>query len=74
MQVILDGDFYTYSAIENMANQFSEYITVEVSHAEGIVLQMNVHDAYKLQRNVIINTFLNNVLELSIQEHLEDER
>ncbi|ELN2736077.1 hypothetical protein RJ495_003432 [Pluralibacter gergoviae] len=74
MKVILDGDFYTYSAIENMANQFSEYITVEVSHAEGIVLQMNVHDAYKLQRNVIINTFLNNVLELSIQEHLEDER
>ena len=74
MKVILDGDFYTYSAIENMANQFSEYITVEVSPADGIVLQMNVHDAYKLQRNVIINTFLNNALELSIQEHLEDER
>lgn len=74
MKVILDDDFYTYSTIENMASQFSEYITVEVSLAEGIVLQMNVHDAYKLQRNVIINTFLNNVLELSIQEHLEDER
>ena len=74
MKVILDGDFYTYSAIENMAIQFSEYITVEGSLAEGIVLHMNVHDAYKLQRNVIINTFLNNILELSIQEHLEDER
>lgn len=68
MQITLDMDFYTLHAIEEMAAQFTEYLSVTVLVKEAIQLNFTVKATYILDSAEIINIFLNNTLLLSIQE------
>ncbi|WP_133461674.1 hypothetical protein [Scandinavium goeteborgense] len=73
MKMTLDPDFYTHTAIENMKVQFSEYMSVEVDAIQALSLTLVVSDPCLAHAPTIINTFLNNILELSIQEIVSHE-
>lgn len=73
MKMVLDPDFYTLAAIENMVEQFSAYMSVESGADDGLCLTMTPAEGLQAEGTIIINTFLNNILELSIQERLINE-
>lgn len=70
MEIILDTDFYTPHAIDTMADQFTEYLSVTMLIKESVQLKLTVTAEYIIDSSEIINTFLNNTLLLSIQEKL----
>lgn len=74
MQINLDPDFYTQHAIEEMASLFADYLSVSARNGGGMLLDFSVTKAHDLESAVIINTFLNNALILSIQEKFNHER
>ncbi|EOQ48171.1 hypothetical protein WC7_02410 [Citrobacter sp. KTE151] len=74
MLIKLDPDFYTPESICNMARQFSDYMSVEFDANEEICLKMSVKAEHQPESVLIINTFLNNILELSIQDMMSNER
>jgi hypothetical protein len=73
MKLTLDPEIYTLTAIENMVEQFAAYMNVDVQIENGLSLTMTVTEPHQADRTVIIHSFLNNILELSIQEQLNDE-
>lgn len=73
MKLTLDPEIYTQTAIENMVEQFSAYMHVDVLVDNGLNLTMAVTESHQADSAVIIHSFLNNILELSIQEQLNDE-
>ena len=68
MLIKLDPDFYTQHAIADMVQQFSEYMNVKFYISEEVNLTIDVKDGCQEESTLIINTFLNNILELSIQD------
>lgn len=74
MLIKLDPIFYTLESIHNMSKQFSDYMRVELSANEEICLKMSVKEEHQSESVLIINTFLNNILELSIQDMMSNER
>ncbi|WP_315707924.1 hypothetical protein [Brenneria uluponensis] len=74
MQIILDSDFYTQHAVEEMAVLFADYLSVTAQTGDAMLLNFTVAEAHLLEKAEIINTFLNNVLMLSIQEKFNHER
>lgn len=74
MRITLDSGFYTHSALSNMAQQFSDFMSVEYVVGEEITVTMSVKEEHQAERTLIINTFLNNILELSIQDIMNHER
>lgn len=73
MRIILDAEFYTQEALSNMAQQFSEFMSAEYTVGEEIALMMTVKEECQAENTLIINTFLNNILELSIQGIMNNE-
>jgi hypothetical protein len=74
MIIKLDPLFYTQGAIENIAQQFNEYLSVEFTIKETFCLRMNINEEYLSDAPLIINTFLTNILDLSIQDIMHNER
>ncbi|CAM8252298.1 hypothetical protein L370_03337 [Enterobacter sp. MGH 24] len=74
MIIKLDPHFYTQSAVENVAQQFNDYLSVEFTIKEAFCLRMNINEAYLSDAPLIINTFLTNILDLSIQDIMHNER
>lgn len=72
MKITLASDFYTHSAIEKITNQFSEYIIVNWIFDNEIHLDLQIKDEFSPQSKKIINSFLNNILDLSIQEKFKN--
>lgn len=73
MRITLDPGFYTQTALSNMAHQFSSFMSVEWSAGTEISLTMNVKEEHQADSSLIVNTFLNNILELSIQDIMNNE-
>lgn len=73
MKIILDSDFYTQHAIEKMTELYSDYLLVKSRRGNGFILDLIVKKEHLIRRSEIINTFLNNSLELSIQEKFNYE-
>lgn len=73
MRIILDAEFYTQEALSNMAQQFSGFMSTEYTIGEEISLTMTVKEECQAENALIINTFLNNILELSIQGIMNNE-
>ncbi|EWG71932.1 hypothetical protein FHW31_001157 [Enterobacter asburiae] len=73
MIIKLDPLFYTQSAIENIAQQFNEYLSVEFTIKEAFCLRINTNEEYLSDAHLIINTFLTNILDLSIQDIMHNE-
>lgn len=74
MQMKLDPEFYSYTALSDMAQQFSDFMSVEYVIGEEMSLTMSVKEEHQAESAMIINTFLNNILELSIQDTMSNER
>lgn len=74
MRINLDPEFYTQAAVSNMTQQFSDFMRVEYGAGEGMLLTMSVKEEHQAESALIINTFLNNILELSIQDIMNNER
>jgi hypothetical protein len=74
MIIKLDPHFYTQSAVENVAQQFNDYLSVKFTIKEAFCLRMNIHKEYLSDAPLIINTFLTNILDLSIQDIMHNER
>ena len=74
MIIKLDPHFYTQGAIENIAQQFNDYLSVEFTIKEAFCLRMNINEEYLSDAPLIINTFLTNILDLSIQDIMHNER
>lgn len=74
MIIKLDPQFYTQDAIENIAQQFNDYLSVEFTINEAFCLRMNINEEYLSDASLIINTFLTNILDLSIQDIMHNER
>ena len=74
MIIKLDQQFYTQDAIENIAQQFNDYLSVEFTINEAFCLRMNINEEYLSDASLIINTFLTNILDLSIQDIMHNER
>lgn len=73
MLMKLDPDFYAQHAIADMVQQFSEYMNVKFYISEEVNLTIDVKDGFQEESTLIINTFLNNILELSIQDSMNNE-
>ncbi|WP_413722969.1 hypothetical protein [Sodalis sp. RH23] len=73
MQMILDSDFYTQHAIDEMASLFADYLSITAQAGDGMLLNFTVTNAHVQESAEIINTFLNNALMLSIQERFNHE-
>lgn len=74
MIIKLDPLFYTQDAIDNMVQQFTDYLSVECTINEAICLRMNISEEYLSDAPLIINTLLTNILDLSIQDTMNNER
>lgn len=74
MKITLDPEFYSLEAVADMTQQFSDFMRVESVVGEEMLLIMNVKQEYGEERSQIINAFLNNILELSIQDIMNNER
>lgn len=74
MKITLDPEFYSLEAVADMTQQFSDFMRVESVAGEEMLLIMNVKQEYNEERSQIINAFLNNILELSIQDIMNNER
>ncbi|MDW2643564.1 hypothetical protein RYZ59_08200 [Citrobacter sp. HN-141] len=74
MKITLDPEFYSLEAVADMTQQFSDFMRVESVVGEEMLLIMNVKQEYDEERSQIINAFLNNILELSIQDIMNNER
>lgn len=73
MKITLDAGFYTRTALATMTQQFVDFMRVECATGKDISLTMSVNEEYLAESSMIINTFLNNILELSIQEVMNNE-
>lgn len=73
MKIQLAVNFYTQESIENMLEQFSDYLKGSCTFDNEIHLNLCVSDAFQGQQMEIINSFLNNILELSVQEKIKNE-
>ena len=73
MKIQLAPNFYTKPSIETMLEQFSEYLTGSCTLAEEMHLELNVRDEFCTHSVEIINSFLNNILELTIQDVMINE-
>ncbi|MFS2225082.1 hypothetical protein [Pantoea sp. B65] len=73
MQIMLDSDFYTQHAVEEMASLFADYLSVTAQTGDAMLLNVTVTEEHHHDSTEIINTFLNNVLMLSIQEQFNHE-
>ena len=73
MRITLDPVFYTQTALSSMAPQFSSFMSVEWSAGTEISLTMSVKEEHQADSSLIVNTFLNNILELSIQDIMNNE-
>ncbi|MDK4746326.1 hypothetical protein QOY93_13305 [Leclercia adecarboxylata] len=74
MKITLDAGFYTRTALSAMTEQFVEFMRVECSTGEDMSLTLSVKEEYLTESSATIHTFLNNILELSIQEVMNNER
>ena len=74
MKITLDPEFYSLEAVADMTQRFSDFMRVESVVGEEMLLIMNVKQEYDEERSQIINAFLNNILELSIQDIMNNER
>ena len=74
MIIKLDPLFYTQSSIENIAQQFNEYLSVEFTIKEAFCLRISINKKYLSDAPLIMNTFLTNILDLSIQDIMHNER
>ena len=74
MKITLAPEFYSLEAVADMTQQFSDFMRVESVVGEEMLLIMNVKQEYDEERSQIINAFLNNILELSIQDIMNNER
>lgn len=74
MKIKLDHGFYTLAALSDMAQQFSNFMSVEYVVGEEMFLTMRVKEENQAESALIIHTFLNNILELSIQDIMKNER
>lgn len=74
MIIQLDPHFYTQGAIDNIAQQFNDYLSVEFTINEAFCLRMTINDEYLSDAPLIFNTFLTNFLDLSIQDIMHNER
>lgn len=74
MRINLDPEFYTQAAILNMTQQFSDFMHIECVAGKEMSLTMSVREEHQAESALIINTFLNNILELSIQDIMNNER
>lgn len=74
MMIQLDPQFYSQGAIDLMVQQFTEFLSVECTIHEAICLRINVNDKYHSDAPLIINTLLNNILDLSVQDIMNNER
>lgn len=70
MNIILAPEYYTQHAINEMLNQFSDYLSVQMTVKNEIHLDVKVADEYLKDEKEIVSAFLNGALELSIQELL----
>ncbi|OAT19768.1 hypothetical protein M979_1080 [Buttiauxella noackiae ATCC 51607] len=73
MNIQLASNIYSLPAIENMLEQFSDYLEGHCVFNGELDLQLNVRDEFRSDYAEIINSFLNNILDLSIQEKLNHE-
>ncbi len=73
MKIQLASSFYTQVSIENMLEQFSDYLTGNYVFDDTLHLNLYVRDEFHSHQAEIINSFLNNILELSIQEKIKNE-
>jgi len=73
MKIKLASDIYTTNAIVDMAGQFSSYLHVAISSRDDIEIELTVVADGKVDQAEVINTFMNNILELSILERLNHE-
>lgn len=73
MKIQLAPDFYARTSIENMLEQFSEYLTGKCTWDDQIHMELNVRDQFCAHSVEIINSFLNNILELTIQDVMTNE-
>lgn len=74
MIIKLDPHFYTQGAIENITQQFNDYLSAEFTIKEAFCLRININKEYLSDAPLIINTFLTNILDLSIQDIMHNER
>ncbi len=74
MKITLDPEYYTREAIANMASQFSDYMVVDFYSDKSLCLALRVRDEHLQSSTLIMNTFLNNILELSIQDRMNHGR
>jgi hypothetical protein len=74
MIIKLDPHFYTQGAIENITQQFNDYLSVEFTIKEAFCLRININKEHLSDAPLIINTFLTNILDLSIQDIMHNER
>lgn len=73
MKIQLASSFYTQASIENMLEQFSDYLSGDYLFNDELHLNLYVRDEFYSHRAEIINSFLNNILELSVQEKIKHE-
>lgn len=74
MTIDLDADFYALTVIKTMAEQFSDYMEIEyIVKENNISIEMIINQQFQNDQGMIINTFMNNVFELSIQEKMNNE-
>lgn len=73
MKIKLDPDIYTQSAINKMIKWFSPYLKVSVICYNEMEIELVVVEEYQEHRIEVINTFMNNILDLSIVERLDYE-
>ena len=66
--ITLDSDFYVSAVIDEMICQFADFMTVSYSENDAFRLTMQVKEQYQVEKETLIHSFLNNILELSIQD------
>jgi len=73
MKIKLPSEIYTESAVIDMAGKFSGYLEVAMSGRDNFEIEITVLPGNTLHQVEIINTFMNNILELSILERFNHE-
>lgn len=73
MKIKLPSEIYTESAVIDMAGKFSSYLEVAMSGCDNFEIELTVLPGNTLHQVEIINTFMNNILELSILERFNHE-
>lgn len=73
MKIKLPSEIYTESAVIDMAGKFSDYLEVAMSGRDNFEIELTVLPGNTLYQVEVINTFMNNILELSILERFNHE-